>query len=239
MSKLLLDGVTKVYGEGESAVTALDNVSLSVEPGELVAIVGPSGSGKTTFLAIAGALLQPTRGRVLLDGRDLTGLSPAALAQVRLEQIGFVLQSANLIPGLRARDQLLLVAEIAGRRDAAANQRADALLAALGLARRARHYPESLSGGERQRVAIARALMNDPALLLADEPTASLDSGRGREVVELLAREVHERDKAGLLVTHDERMLDLCDRVIHIADGRLTERSAVAPVSAGLVGRRG
>ena len=232
MTTLILDHVTKIYGEGPERVVALDDASLSVGAGELVAIVGPSGSGKTTFLAIAGALLQPTHGRVVLDGRDLTGLGPAALAQLRLEQIGFVLQSANLIPALRARDQLLLVAEIAGNRDRNAQQRADDLLATLGLTKRADHYPEALSGGERQRVAIARALMNDPALLLADEPTASLDSARGREVVELLAREVKDRGKAGLIVTHDERMLDLVDRVVRIADGRLSEVGA--PRLAGL-----
>ena len=231
MSRLVLEDVTKIYGHGEQAVTAIADASLSVLPGELVAIVGPSGSGKTTFLAIAGALLQPTQGRVLLDGQDLTTMRPAALTQIRLKQIGFVLQSSNLIPSLRARDQLLLIAEIAGQRNKAAERRADELLATLGMTGRARSYPETLSGGERQRVAIARALMNDPAVLLADEPTASLDSARGHEVVELLAREVRERGKAGVMVTHDERMLDLVDRVVRIADGRLSsvttpERSA-------------
>ena len=234
--KLLLDGVTKIYGEGEQAVVALADATLRVAAGELVAIVGPSGSGKTTFLAIAGALLQPTRGRVILAGQELTALRPAALTQVRLAQIGFILQSSNLLPGLNARDQLLLVAELAGRRDRQATTRADGLLETLGLARRAGHYPESLSGGERQRVAIARALMNDPALILADEPTASLDSRRGRDVVELLAREVKERNKAGLIVTHDERMLDLCDRVVRIADGRLGEVESPVRVLAGSVG---
>jgi putative ABC transport system ATP-binding protein len=222
-TKLILDTVTKVYGTGEGAVVALDAATLRVAAGELVAIVGPSGSGKTTFLAIAGALLSPTRGQVILDGRSLTGLTPTALAGVRLDQIGFILQAANLLPGLNVRDQLLLIAELAGRRDRAAVARAERLLDTLGLARRARHYPEGLSGGERQRVAIARALMNDPALILADEPTASLDSRRGREVVELLAREIKAGNKAGLIVTHDEQMLDLCDRVVRIEDGRLHE----------------
>lgn len=221
MSKLVLNRVTKVYGADEHRVVALADASLTVAAGELVALVGPSGSGKSTFLAIAGALLHPTSGTVAIDGQTLNGLSSAALAKVRLEQIGFVLQSANLLPYLTARDQLLLVAEIAGRRDRQAAARADHLLAELGLTRRAGHHPEALSGGERQRVAIARALMNDPAVLLADEPTASLDSSRGREVVELLAREVKERGKAGVIVTHDERMLDLVDRVVRIADGRL------------------
>ncbi len=221
MTKLILDDVTKVYGEGEMAVTALDRAALSVAAGELVALVGPSGSGKTTFLAIAGALLSPTAGRVLLDGRDITALAPAARTQFRLEQIGFILQASNLVPYLTARDQLLLVARLAGNTDRQQSARAEQLLADLGLARRLDHYPEELSGGERQRVAIARALMNNPGVLLADEPTASLDSRRGREVVELLRREVKAQAKAAILVTHDERMLDLCDRVVHIEDGHL------------------
>src|SRR5690349_16992849 len=138
MSRLVLDHVTKTFGHGEQAVTAIVDASLSVAPGELVAIVGPSGSGKTTFLAIAGALLQPTQGRVLLDGQDLASMRPAALTQIRLRQIGFVLQSSNLISALRARDQLLLIAEITGRRDRAAERRADELLATLGMSGRAR-----------------------------------------------------------------------------------------------------
>ncbi|HXT37879.1 MAG TPA: ABC transporter ATP-binding protein, partial [Chloroflexota bacterium] len=179
--------------------------------------------------AIAGALLEPTTGRVLLEERDLTPLSPAARADVRLERIGFVLQAANLVPFLTARDQLLLPAKLAGRGMAEAAARADRLLAELDLGRRGRHYPEKLSGGERQRVAIARALMNDPALILADEPTASLDSARGREVVKLLAREVKARQTAAIMVTHDERMLDLCDRVVRMVDGRLVGADQQAP----------
>ena len=229
MSTLTLTNVTKTYGDGPEAVTALDAVSVRVAAGEFVALVGPSGSGKTTFLAIAGALLQPTRGQVLLDDRDISTLPPAALTRFRLDHIGFVLQSSNLVPYLTTRDQLLLVARLAGKLDRAAETKADGLLTALGLARRRGYYPEQLSGGERQRVAIARALMNDPKVLLADEPTASLDSKRGREVVELLAREVRTLGKAGIMVTHDERMLDLCDRVIHIADGRLQGERIVLP----------
>jgi putative ABC transport system ATP-binding protein len=235
MSTLTLTNVTKTYGDGSEAVTALDDASVRVAAGEFVALVGPSGSGKTTFLAIAGALLQPTRGQVLLDDRDISTLPPAALTRFRLDHIGFVLQSSNLVPYLTTRDQLLLVARLAGKLDRAAETRADQLLADLGLARRHGHYPEQLSGGERQRVAIARALMNDPNVILADEPTASLDSKRGREVVELLAHEVRSLGKAGIMVTHDERMLDLCDRVIHIADGRLQgERIALPAGNAGL-----
>jgi putative ABC transport system ATP-binding protein len=232
MSTLVLDGVSKTYGSGDTAVRALEAASLRIEAGELVALVGPSGSGKTTLLAIAGALLEPTSGRVVLDGKDITTLSPSARVQMRLERIGFVLQAANLVPFLTARDQLLLVAKLAGCGMKEAAARADSLLAELGLDRRDGHYPEKMSGGERQRVAIARALMNDPALILADEPTASLDSTRGREVVRLLAREVKTRGTAAIMVTHDERMLDLCDRVVRIVDGRLVDATSAAPAFA-------
>lgn len=225
MDKLVLENVSKVYGAGENAVTALDKVSLNVRTGEFVAVVGPSGSGKTTLLAITGALLLPTSGAVTLNGQSIARQSTSALAKFRLEHIGFVLQSSNLVPYLTARDQLLLVAELAGKRDRAAQQRADRLLDELGLRRRRHHYPEALSGGERQRVAIARALMNDPDVLLADEPTANLDSVRGREAVQLLAAQVKHGNKAAIMVTHDERMLDLCDRVVRIADGRISDVS--------------
>ncbi|HKV83836.1 MAG TPA: ABC transporter ATP-binding protein [Ktedonobacterales bacterium] len=231
MSALVVDHVSKTYGRGDTAVTALVEASLRVEPGELVALVGPSGSGKTTLLAIAGALLEPTSGQVLLDEQDITALPPAERVELRLERIGFVLQAANLIPFLTVRDQLLLVAKLAGVKKSAAASRADSLLKELGLADRAAHYPEKLSGGERQRVAIARALMNNPALILADEPTASLDSVRGREVVRLLAREVKAHGAAAIMVTHDERMLDLCDLVVRIVDGHLVN------VDAGVAAR--
>lgn len=226
MDRLIIENISKIYGAGENAVTALDSVSLTVRAGEIVAVVGPSGSGKTTLLAITGALLLPTSGVVTLNGQATTRQSASALAKFRLERIGFVLQSSNLIPYLTARDQLLLVAELAGKRDKAAQQRADHLLDELGLGRRHHHYPEALSGGERQRVAIARALMNDPDVLLADEPTANLDSVRGREAVQLLADQVKSGNKAAIMVTHDERMLDLCDRVVRIADGRISEVTA-------------
>lgn len=222
-SKLLLDQVSKVYGDGDAEVKVLDRVSLEVKAGEFVAVVGPSGAGKSTFLSIAGALLSPTRGRVLIGGQDVSKLSGSELNDVRLAKIGFIFQSANLIPYLTIRDQLLLIGQLAGKPKAESKKKADALLERLGLGHRLTRYPESLSGGERQRAAIARAWMNDPEIILADEPTASLDSERGRDVVQMLADEVKHRGKAAVMVTHDQRMLDLCDRVVYIEDGQLSE----------------
>ena len=174
-------------------------------------------------MAIAGALLQPTRGSIQLNGKEMTGLKAAELTKLRLNHIGFILQSSNLIPYLTAKDQLLLLSELAGSSGKESRIRAQELLTNLGLENRMDHYPEALSGGEKQRVAIARALMNDPDIILADEPTASLDTGRGREVVEMLVKEVKLRKKAAIMVTHDERMLDLCDRVLRMTDGKLAE----------------
>jgi putative ABC transport system ATP-binding protein len=229
-TKLAFEDVSKRYGTGDNAVKALDHVSFHVNEGEFVAIVGPSGSGKSTLLSIAGVLLSPSSGRLILDDQDITNLSAKEMTKIRLDKIGFVFQTSNLVPFLTVRDQLLLVAEIAKKRDKEAEQKADELLAHLGLAHRRNHYPEHLSGGERQRVAIARAWMNSPELILADEPTASLDSKRGRQVVEMLADEVKSRRKAAIMVTHDERVLDLCDRVLTIKDGKLI---ATAGMKAG------
>ncbi|MDG4657023.1 ABC transporter ATP-binding protein [Ectobacillus antri] len=219
--KLVLENISKVYGEGETAVTALQEVSLRVKQGEFVAVMGPSGSGKSTFLSIAGALLTPSGGTIAIDGRDITNLSSKELHDVRIHDIGFVFQAANLVPYLHIWDQLLLVPRLAKNMGKQEEEKAKILLERLGLAHRMRHYPEHLSGGERQRVAIARAFMNDPAVILADEPTASLDSKRGREIVEMLAQEVKTRGKAAVMVTHDERVLDVCDRIVTIKDGVL------------------
>ncbi|MGM0859588.1 MAG: ABC transporter ATP-binding protein [Bacillota bacterium] len=222
-NKLILDHVDKVFGDGESSVKVLDQVSLEVKAREFVAVVGPSGSGKSTFLSIAGALLSPTRGRIMIDGRDISKVTEKKMNRIRLEKIGFVFQSSNLIPYLTVLDQLLLIPKLAGSSNNKAEQRAVNLLQKLGLKHRMNSYPQSLSGGERQRVAIARAWMNDPEIILADEPTASLDSERGRTIVKMLADEVKSREKAAVMVTHDKRMLDLCDRVVYIEDGKLAE----------------
>lgn len=224
-NKLVLDNISKTYNDGDSlATTVLDQVSLQVKAGELVAVVGPSGSGKSTFLSIAGALLSPTSGRILIDDIEISNLPANKLNEFRLSKIGFIFQMSNLIPYLTVKDQLLLIAELAGIKNKIAEKKANELLEQLGLSKRMRNYPENLSGGERQRVAIARALMNDPEVIFADEPTASLDSERGRSVVEMLSKEVKQRQKAAIMVTHDKRMLDLCDRVVYIENGKLTEQ---------------
>ncbi|ECZ7678879.1 ABC transporter ATP-binding protein [Listeria monocytogenes] len=218
---LIMKNISKNYQDGEQVIEVLKNVSLEVAQGEFVAIVGPSGAGKSTFLSIAGALLSPTEGEIAIGGTTLNNMSEKALTKVRLDKVGFIFQGANLIPYLSVRDQLLVIAELSGEKGSAAKERADKLLQELGLTARQNNYPESLSGGEKQRVAIARALMNDPDIILADEPTASLDASRGHKVVQMIADEVKRKNKAAIMVTHDERVLDLVDRVIRIEDGYL------------------
>ncbi|MCU09822.1 ABC transporter ATP-binding protein [Listeria monocytogenes] len=218
---LIMKNISKNYQDGEQVIEVLKNVSLGVAQGEFVAIVGPSGAGKSTFLSIAGALLSPTEGEIAIGGTTLNNMSEKALTKVRLDKVGFIFQGANLIPYLSVRDQLLVIAELSGEKGSAAKERADKLLQELGLTARQNNYPESLSGGEKQRVAIARALMNDPDIILADEPTASLDANRGHKVVQMIADEVKRKNKAAIMVTHDERVLDLVDRVIRIEDGCL------------------
>lgn len=214
--------VSKVYGTGHTAVTALDSATMSVDQGEFVALLGPSGSGKTTLISIIGGLLAATSGSVTLGDTDVTALSTRELTRFRAERVGFVFQSANLVPFLTARENLLYVATLVKTPKKAAQQRADQLLEELGLADRAKNLPEQLSGGERQRVAIGRALMNDPDLVLVDEPTAALDTALGRQVVQLLRREIKDRGKTGIMVTHDLRMVEYTDRVFEILDGHLT-----------------
>ncbi|EJG4561095.1 ABC transporter ATP-binding protein [Listeria monocytogenes] len=218
---LIMKNISKNYQDGEQVIEVLKNVSIEVAQGEFVAIVGPSGAGKSTFLSIAGALLSPTEGEIAIGGKVLNNLTSKDLTKVRLDKVGFIFQGANLIPYLNVRDQLLVIAELSGEKGRAAKDKADALLKELGLTARQNNYPESLSGGEKQRVAIARALMNDPDIILADEPTASLDANRGHKVVQMIADEVKRKNKAAIMVTHDERVLDLVDCVIRIEDGFL------------------
>ncbi len=227
MTGIQLKNVTKRYQDSESETIALNQVSMTVDKGEFVAIIGPSGSGKSTFLAIAGALLKPSEGEVFIKDRAISSLNEKELAQVRLEQIGFILQTSNLIPYLTVLDQLLVVVKMKGSITEDMKKIARELLADLGLDNKFGKFPDKLSGGERQRVAIARSFMNDPDVILADEPTANLDTARAHEVVQLIAKEVKSRNKAAIMVTHDERMLKYCDRVYRIEDGILKEEKTV------------
>jgi putative ABC transport system ATP-binding protein len=223
---LELRGVRKEFRNGDTTVVALDDVDLTVADGELVVLMGPSGSGKTTLLTIAGALAGPTAGEVLVGGDPLTARRERELAQFRRERIGFVFQTVNLVPFLTARENLLAVRQLGGGKvDRAARRRADQLLDDLGLTDRAGNLPGQLSGGQQQRVAIGRALMNEPALLLIDEPTSALDSKLGQQVAEMLREEVTRRGVAAVVVTHDERMRAIGDRVRTITDGRLDPSS--------------
>jgi putative ABC transport system ATP-binding protein len=221
-----MQGARKVYGTGEAAVVALDSADLTVAAGEIVALVGPSGSGKTTLCSIAGALLTPTSGVVEVAGTDISAMAEPRRAKFRQRAIGFVFQTASLVPFLTARENLLVVDEMGPRRRAAAGRRADQLLAELGLRERARNLPGALSGGQRQRVAIGRALMNEPALVLFDEPTSALDTRTGESVMQLIQSELRRRGTAAIVVTHDARVTAYCDRSITITDGRLHTASA-------------
>jgi len=225
MSGIKFNHVSKFYQQGANQVVALNDVSLSVEQGEFIAVVGPSGSGKSTFLSIAGALLQASEGEVNLNGKVIGDLKEKDLSKVRLEEIGFILQTSNLIPYLNVLDQLLVVKKMAGKVTKRDKENAKELLQKLGLETKIKKLPEHLSGGERQRTAIARAFMNNPSIILADEPTASLDTQRAHEVVQLIAREVKSRNKAAIMVTHDERMLTYCDKVYRMEDGELKPTS--------------
>ncbi|WP_342437787.1 ABC transporter ATP-binding protein [Paenibacillus sp. FSL L8-0436] len=230
---LQLSEVTKYYAEGSNRIAALDHVSISVEPGEFVAVVGPSGSGKSTFLSIAGALLKASEGEVKLNEHNISTLTGKELANIRLQEIGFIMQSSNLVPYLNVLDQLLIVKRMSGKVNREDKEFATKLLEELGLGSKLKSLPEELSGGEKQRTAIARALINNPNIILADEPTASLDTKRAHEVVSLIAQEVKSRRKAAIIVTHDERMLEYCDKVYRMEDGKLSlaesSRSGVYP----------
>lgn len=222
MKGIQFENVSKHYQEGNRQFTALNKASISVDPGEFVAVIGPSGSGKSTFLSIAGALLQPSEGNVTINGTTLSDLKPKELSKLRLEQIGFILQTSNLVPYLTVLDQLLVVKKMNGSITKEDKRFAEELLEEVGLGDKLKQYPDQLSGGERQRTAIARAFMNDPNIILADEPTASLDTNRAFEVVEIIKNGVKSRNKAAIMVTHDERLLKYCDKVYQMVDGNLT-----------------
>lgn len=217
MSVLELKNIIKNYPDGQNINEVLKNVSFQVNQGEFAAIVGPSGAGKSTLLTIMGALLTPTSGQILLNGQDISQLSKKKQTEIRLNQIGFIFQNSDLIPYLKIKDQLQFIQKISSKKPVDAIE----ILDKLGLKSRLNSYPNVLSGGEKQRVAIARAFINQPDLILADEPTASLDSKRGHEVVSIIQQTVHQENKAAVMVTHDERVLDLVDTIWEIEDGKL------------------
>ncbi|MCI1018537.1 ABC transporter ATP-binding protein [Microbacterium sp. C5A9] len=226
-----LNDITLTFPDGESRVTAVDGVSLTAHPGTVTGITGPSGSGKSSLLAVAGTLLRPDSGEILIDGNDVTALSSAEATRLRRDRIGIVFQQPNLIPSLTAREQLSVMNELGAPRSrrnrTRTAARADELLAAVGLAEHGHKRPHQLSGGQRQRVNIARALMNDPSVLLVDEPTSALDQERGAAIIDLILRLTDERNTSTLLVTHDLVHLPRMHGVLHLVDGRVVD-AAVA-----------
>ncbi|GIX08824.1 ABC transporter ATP-binding protein [Elioraea sp.] len=224
-ARITLEGIGKTFGAGETALRALDGVDLAVQPGEVVGIKGPSGSGKSTLLNIVACILEPTDGRLLIDGQTVWDgrYRVADLRRLRRERIGFIFQFHNLLPFLDATDNVALAMTLAGVDAAEARARARGLLDYLQIGRRAAAMPARLSGGEAQRVAIARALANRPSIILADEPTAALDSERARVVMDLLRQVAQDRQTAILVVTHDEKIFDRFDRMVALRDGRIEQ----------------
>lgn len=220
---LRVSGLTKVFGQGETAVKAVDGVSFALPAGQLLLIMGPSGSGKTTLLMMIGGLLRPTAGSVVIAGQEITALSERQLAPVRRKMVGFVFQSFNLWESLSARENVELALNIGGVDGRAARERAAALLRWLGLGHRLDFRARDLSGGEKQRVSIARALANEPRLLLADEPTANLDSAHGREIMQILREIANEGERGVVVVSHDQRIREVADRVLWLEDGRIRD----------------
>jgi putative ABC transport system ATP-binding protein len=215
------ESVSKIYRVGLMAVKAVDNFSFDLKPGEFMALVGPSGSGKTTMLAVLAALLTPTEGRILIDEQDLSNMKENERVRFRRERIGFTFQSNNLVPYLNVRENVELMLRLNNQLDKSGRERSKNLLERLGLSDKMENLPSQLSGGERQRVAIARSLIHNPSVVLADEPTASLDSERAYQVVKIFADLIHEQNKAGIMVTHDLRLCIYVDKVIQMMDGKI------------------
>ena len=222
MNVLEFINVTKSYQDGNKEIEALKETNFKIEEGQFIAIIGPSGSGKSTFLTLAGGLQTPSKGQIIINGKDYTNLSEKERAKLRFNDIGFVLQASNLVPFLTAKQQLELVDRI-NKQKRQTLQDQKSLFKELGIDHLENKLPKDLSGGERQRLAIARALYNNPAIILADEPTASLDSDRAFEVVDLLSKECKEKNKSIIMVTHDIRMIEKCDHVYRMKDGILTK----------------
>ena len=222
MNVLEFINVTKSYQDGNKEIEALKETNFKIEEGKFIAIIGPSGSGKSTFLTLAGGLQTPSKGQIIINGKDYTNLSEKERSKLRFNDIGFVLQASNLVPFLTAKQQLELVDRI-NKQKRQTLQDQKSLFKELGIDHLENKLPKDLSGGERQRLAIARALYNNPAIILADEPTASLDSDRAFEVVDLLLKECKEKNKSIIMVTHDNRMIEKCDHVYRMKDGILTK----------------
>ena len=229
---MTVENITRRFGSGATEVIAVKDISLTVTPGEVVLIMGPSGSGKTTLLSMLGGLLKPSEGRVQIGKDDLTRLGERSLPAVRLRRIGFVFQDFNLLSALSVLDNVALVGQLAGLSRRVARRRARELLEELGLGHRLSFLPEKISGGEKQRVAIARALVNAPDIILADEPTANLDSHHGYETMRLLRRIAKEENRSVIIVSHDQRIRDIADRVLWLEDGQFKNmrEMAVDPV---------
>lgn len=232
MTILSVEGLTKIYGSGDTAVTALDHVSFTVEKGEFVAIVGASGSGKSTLMNLIGGIDEPTSGRVVIDGQELYAMNESARAIFRRRNIGMVFQFYNLVPTLTAAENIMLP-YLLDKREPEKAKLAE-ILALTGLSERAGHLPSALSGGQQQRVSLGRALINDPAFILADEPTGNLDSRASRDVMELLQVANRRYQQTLLLITHDEKIALLADRILTIADGRLIADERMKDAKGGV-----
>lgn len=224
MTLLELKKVNKVFMSGRTEIEALKTTNFSADSGELIAVIGPSGSGKSTFLTIAGGLQAPSNGKVVVNGQNLTNLKEKERAAIRLKEIGFVLQASNLVPFLTVDQQMQLLDKV--KNDNMDNTQIQSLFRALGIEDLLTSFPADLSGGERQRVALAKALYTDPSIILADEPTASLDSDRAFEVMEMLKNATTYHGKTTIVVTHDTRLIDYCDKVYKIIDGTLNLESS-------------
>jgi len=222
MSLLEVKKISKIYGQGETAVKAVRDISFRVHHGEIMLVMGPSGSGKTTLLSMLGGLLSPSSGKIILDNINLTALTRKKLSEVRLHDIGFVFQSFNLLQNLTAWENVRLAGELNALSPSRAKEKAEALLKRLHLDHRMNHLPSKLSGGEQQRVSVARALMNDPKIILADEPTGNLDSKSGHEVMMLFHNIAKDEKKAVVIVSHDSRIKDIADRTLWIEDGAVS-----------------
>lgn len=231
MTILSVEGLTKIYGSGDTAVTALDHVSFTVEKGEFVAIVGASGSGKSTLMNLIGGIDEPTSGRVVIDGQELYAMNESARAIFRRRNIGMVFQFYNLVPTLTAAENIMLP-YLLDKREPEKSKLND-ILALTGLTERAGHLPSALSGGQQQRVSLGRALINDPAFILADEPTGNLDSHASRDVMELLQLANRRYQQTLLLITHDEKIALMADRILTLADGRLVSDERLKDAKGG------